>query len=59
MEYLKNLLVSEHRDGLILRFSSHLALFYRTASYQITVRLLLLFFHFKLIKNLNKINYKI
>lgn len=45
MEYLKNLFVSDKRDGLILRFSSHLALFYRTASYQITVRILMIFFY--------------
>ncbi|CAF0971958.1 unnamed protein product [Brachionus calyciflorus] len=35
MDYLKNLILSEQQSGLVLRFSSHLALFYRAASYQI------------------------
>lgn len=37
MEYIKNLISCEQQNGLVLRFSSHLALFYRTASYQTNV----------------------
>ncbi len=37
MEYLRTVLTSEKQNGTLLRFSSHLALFYRSASFEIKV----------------------
>lgn len=35
MEFLKTMVTSNEQNGLLVRFSSHLALFYRAASFQI------------------------
>lgn len=35
MEYLRTLISTQQQTGLLLRFSSHLALFYRAASFQL------------------------
>ncbi len=37
MEYLKTVITSNQQNGLLLRLSSHLALFYRAASFQLKV----------------------
>ena len=43
LDYLKTVITTNKQNGLLLRFSSHLALFYRSASFQIKVTF---FFHF-------------
>lgn len=35
MDYLKTVLLDDRKNGLLIRFSSHLSLFYRSASFQI------------------------
>lgn len=37
MDYLKTALIEEKQNGYLLRLSAHLALFYRSASFQIKV----------------------
>lgn len=37
MDYLKTVMNDDRQNGLLLRFSSHLSLFYRSASFQIRV----------------------
>jgi hypothetical protein len=37
MNYLKTVMNDDRQNGLLLRFSSHLSLFYRSASFQIRV----------------------
>lgn len=39
MDYLKTALIEEKQNGYLLRLSAHLALFYRSASFQIKVSL--------------------
>jgi hypothetical protein len=41
LDYLKTLITNNKQNGLILRFSAHLALFYKAASFQVKVNLFL------------------